>query len=428
MDESSSNIDTKIAPEGIGMAPTTNEANDVDPKATAAPNPSSSATKRAPASDPEEGPPKKKPALLPTAATGEGPAPLMPVDGSESKSDDDVAKPNHESTPASGTSDSQNDATAPNATASTTTESPPASGSEITKDPSKTSEPTPSSDPKTTAEASRRSSERVRSATTTETKASSPEEDAEEPEQVRNLSTAVPQPTAATTKSTKDAAATPRPADSKPTNSSSGNRTGSGSKKAAAVEPPKTLKGLRHFSMMVCKKVEEKATTTYNEVADELVQQVMEVRQKEDSQDKFDEKNIRRRVYDSINVLLAMDIISKDKKQITWKGLPTMAHHDIQLLEREEQARKEQVKAKRRALQELLVQQICFRNLVRHNKHREVGTLHAEKVPLPFIIVNTSRDAIAHCNMAPDLHNVMFEFDRPFEINDDNSILTRLGM
>ena len=30
-------------------------------------------------------------------------------------------------------------------------------------------------------------------------------------------------------------------------------------------------KGLRHFSMKVCEKVESKGRTTYNEVADELV-------------------------------------------------------------------------------------------------------------------------------------------------------------
>lgn len=33
-------------------------------------------------------------------------------------------------------------------------------------------------------------------------------------------------------------------------------------------------KGLRHFSMKVCEKVKEKGTTTYNEVADELVEEV----------------------------------------------------------------------------------------------------------------------------------------------------------
>jgi hypothetical protein len=33
-----------------------------------------------------------------------------------------------------------------------------------------------------------------------------------------------------------------------------------------------------------------------------------------------DEKNIRRRVYDALNVLMAMDIIIKEKKDIRWKG------------------------------------------------------------------------------------------------------------
>lgn len=41
----------------------------------------------------------------------------------------------------------------------------------------------------------------------------------------------------------------------------------------AADEPVSraALKGLRHFSMKVCQKVESKGRTTYNEVADELV-------------------------------------------------------------------------------------------------------------------------------------------------------------
>lgn len=33
----------------------------------------------------------------------------------------------------------------------------------------------------------------------------------------------------------------------------------------------KVGKGLRHFSMKVCEKVRKKGTTSYNEVADELV-------------------------------------------------------------------------------------------------------------------------------------------------------------
>lgn len=49
----------------------------------------------------------------------------------------------------------------------------------------------------------------------------------------------------------------------------------------------------------------------------------------------YDQKNIRRRVYDALNVLMAMDIIEKKKKDIRWIGLPTNAaqeHLQLQVL------------------------------------------------------------------------------------------------
>ena len=58
---------------------------------------------------------------------------------------------------------------------------------------------------------------------------------------------------------------------------------------------------------------------------------------------RFDEKNIRRRIYDALNVLLAMDIITKvylaknslwslsmyqDKKSIRWRGVSLLDEHE----------------------------------------------------------------------------------------------------
>lgn len=87
----------------------------------------------------------------------------------------------------------------------------------------------------------------------------------------------------------------------------------------------KLSRGLRHFSMKVCEKVKEKVTTTYNEVADDLVREFTEQQNSVNSPaaDQYDQKNIRRRVYDALNVLMAMNIISKEKKEIRWIGLPT---------------------------------------------------------------------------------------------------------
>ncbi len=47
----------------------------------------------------------------------------------------------------------------------------------------------------------------------------------------------------------------------------------------------------------------------------------------------YDQKNIRRRVYDALNVLMAMNIISKDKKEIKWIGFPTNSAQECQDLE-----------------------------------------------------------------------------------------------
>ena len=47
----------------------------------------------------------------------------------------------------------------------------------------------------------------------------------------------------------------------------------------------------------------------------------------------YDQKNIRRRVYDALNVLMAMNIISKEKKEIKWIGLPTNSAQECQQLE-----------------------------------------------------------------------------------------------
>ncbi|KAI9282309.1 E2F/DP family winged-helix DNA-binding domain-containing protein [Sporodiniella umbellata] len=83
---------------------------------------------------------------------------------------------------------------------------------------------------------------------------------------------------------------------------------------------PRATKGLRHFSKQVCDKVAEKGMTTYNEVADELaldIQKSMTL-----ASTACDQKNIRRRVYDALNVLMAMNIITKDKKVIQWLGIP----------------------------------------------------------------------------------------------------------
>lgn len=186
-------------------------------------------------------------------------------------------------------------------------------------------------------------------------------------------------------------------------------------------------RGLRHFSMKVCKKVESKGWTTYNEVASELVAEFVNPNSTHFSQDQqqFDEKNIRRRVYDALNVLMAMDIISKEKKEIRWKGLPTTNLSDIEQLKTERKRLTSRIDKKRAYLQELKEQITGLQNLVLRNE-RVYGSGNSPSggVTLPFILVKTRPHATVDIEISEDMQLVHFDFNStPFELHDDAFVL-----
>ena len=226
--------------------------------------------------------------------------------------------------------------------------------------------------------------------------------------------------------------------------------------------------GLRHFSMLVCKKVEEKGITTYNEVADELVREFASSQKEEEEEEEeamklseddpekeweegtmkkrnkrsnmststtatkkkkkkktYDDKNIRRRVYDALNVLMAMDVLIKEKKEIRWKGLPTMTASSCNLdsLHCEYARRQSQVMEKRQALQRALSHSISLRNLVRRNRDQQPSRSDDAKIALPFVIINTQQDNITRCEMTSDSSEVMFQFDSSIQVREDYQIL-----
>jgi hypothetical protein len=194
-------------------------------------------------------------------------------------------------------------------------------------------------------------------------------------------------------------------------------------------------KGLRHFSMKVCEKVQRKGVTTYNEVADELVSELSDLPGglvDYTGSQQFDQKNIRRRVYDALNVLMAMNIISKEKKEIRWIGLPTNTAQECQGLEVEKRKRIERLQQKTQQLQELILQQIAFKNLVERNRRQELENGQppdsGSVIRLPFIIVNTSKSTVIDCSISDDKSEYLFNFDRTFEIHDDIEVLKRMGL
>ncbi|XP_072767838.1 transcription factor Dp-1 isoform X2 [Anoplolepis gracilipes] len=194
----------------------------------------------------------------------------------------------------------------------------------------------------------------------------------------------------------------------------------------------KVGKGLRHFSMKVCEKVKKKGTTSYNEVADELVGEFTNpahINSLTDQQ--YDQKNIRRRVYDALNVLMAMNIISKEKKEIRWLGLPTNSLQECVALEKDKKKKIERIKAKTQQLHQLILSHISFKNLVERNRLHE--NLRGPPKPnsaiqLPFLIVNTSKKTVIDCSISNDKTEYLFNFNDKFEIHDDIEVLKQMGL
>ncbi|XP_077221671.1 transcription factor-like protein DPB isoform X2 [Tasmannia lanceolata] len=213
----------------------------------------------------------------------------------------------------------------------------------------------------------------------------------------------------------------------------SGSDQGGKKKKRAAraVGGDKGGRGLRQFSMKVCEKVESKGRTTYNEVADELVAEFADPSSNLASPDQqqYDEKNIRRRVYDALNVLMAMDIISKDKKEIQWRGLPHTSLNNIHELKSEHIGLRNRIEKKAAYLQELEEQFVGLQNLIQRNEQLyRSGNAPSGGVALPFILVQTRPHATVEVEISEDMQLVHFDFNStPFELHDDAYVLKAMS-
>mmetsp|Transcript_47602 Transcript_47602/g.115923 ORF Transcript_47602/g.115923 Transcript_47602/m.115923 type:complete len:514 (+) Transcript_47602:282-1823(+) len=207
----------------------------------------------------------------------------------------------------------------------------------------------------------------------------------------------------------------------------------------ANVDKNKKDKGLREFSLRVCRQVEAKMVTTYNEVADELVKEF------KNDDPAGDEKNIRRRAYDALNVLTAMDIISKDKKDIQWKGFPNLSadgqpegerrtfsssggDSEKERLRQEIADKQKEVSQKETQLEDLSLQYLSLLQLLQRNAADTSEAANKHRIYLPFVLVSTDYDNTIECDISNDKQTAQFNFTKPFELHDDRETLNMMEM
>lgn len=174
---------------------------------------------------------------------------------------------------------------------------------------------------------------------------------------------------------------------------------------------PDKNKKLINLSRQVLEKVKTTGVTTGNQIAKAILQDFSEKAYE------LEFKNIQRRVYDALNVLQAIDIISKMRNEVSYKGL--INNEQIIDLKQTIESKKQQNELKKQALIEKMCQYIAIHKLIQRNKADDVK----KQIVLPCVIVRGVR-----VNIEIQEDSARFTSRNPFKIINDSHLLSGLNL
>ena len=228
--------------------------------------------------------------------------------------------------------------------------------------------------------------------------------------------------------------------------SSPRNHRGSQSKTAhAQVSSPKfkshlqnsrnTAFGLKEISKRVMDIIKQNGQTTYRDISDQIVNEIKEKSPK-------DEKNIRRRIYDSLNVMKSMNLFNKDSqsKTIMWNydqefdplnetenkneidDKNKIDSNNIVELKKSIKEKKEKVVLLSKELQGL-------KNVLERNRREDQNIPMGEKLFFPFIIIEFPSNIDPKINIALNENKTKahFGFDEGNEMYGDLDAVSKIG-
>lgn len=218
--------------------------------------------------------------------------------------------------------------------------------------------------------------------------------------------------------------------------------------------------------------------SSYTAVADDLVRDAF-TRLKRDAQPYNAhevDKNIRRRVYDTLNVLASMGFVARSGKDVQWKGvagfmqlvglhipqsddMPSQHGHcgcqasphtsavehscAVGLVKKqrmENERLRKSIAEKKARIAELRSQQSSLQTIITRNVSRDsarvttgmdvlVGDsmeyVHPDpkRVTLPFLMISTDANTLVAVEMDDHREEMVFRFDRPFQIHEGFNIV-----
>ncbi|CAJ0581221.1 unnamed protein product, partial [Mesorhabditis spiculigera] len=187
-------------------------------------------------------------------------------------------------------------------------------------------------------------------------------------------------------------------------------------------------KSLKLFASKVRDKVQRKGVTTYAEVAEELVQEYFDSVPMESIEKRAsDGKNIRRRVYDALNVLIALRLIKRDKKTIVWANVDSTR---VDYPSEEIHALREIVQHRQKIIGEMLSEIVSTKSLCERNATYEQvhGVPHSDDViTMPFALLLANPKYGYRCRVDTNQQDAVCQFGAAAKVVTDNEVMERLG-
>lgn len=118
---------------------------------------------------------------------------------------------------------------------------------------------------------------------------------------------------------------------------------------------------------------------------------------------------------------------------VSWKSCHSviMVLGVCHALQVELQQTQERIQAKQNEIEDLLIQILSFKNLMKRNRERVANLGEPSQnsaISLPFLVVNTSKKTTIDCSISSDKSEYVFNFDNAFELHNDIDVLKKMGL
>ena len=147
------------------------------------------------------------------------------------------------------------------------------------------------------------------------------------------------------------------------------------------IETPRSIRGLKQLTQLVKQIICKHQPTSFKNVASKLIEELIIT----EGPDRVkEEKNVRRRVYDAINVLIASEVLERNGRNVSWKE--HWDNPEVDYRENDLEKKRSLIEDKKKGLKVVLNKFLAIRALISRNKR---GLSGKPAINFPFIIVST---------------------------------------